>query len=521
MIVPEYAPGQWHAVVGGGIVALLAPTTSPETVRAVWDAAPAAGGLTDQLEVLLRGGISGLQPFALVDVTGGRVHAALRGDVEVEVSGAGGSRVLAAGEVTTWSERVAEGADVMTVRVAGSAPWTVSTALPLAAGVVLAGGVRVALSATAGAGVEQIRADDDAERVGGAAVSSHAEPVDEPEPAEQPEPVLESEPVLEPEPVSEPFQVGEPEPAIETALAQETALPPELAVWATELEDARPQGEPEPDGPAQRDEPALGAETLIVGAPAWLLEPAAEPAPSVAFEAPVDALTAHGHGGAFDAGSPAPSDPFRIDQLRAEVDRVDNADLDRVGLGGVFGSAYAEQASAVVAEAEAAMHAAPAPAGDLLAPDDHDGLTILSSDLVAIRDQLPSWAGDEVPGPFRVVAPEPPAAMRLMLSTGAVVPLDRSVLLGRAPQVLRVTNSELPRLVSVPSPQQDISRTHAEVRMEGEDVLVTDLQSTNGVLVSRQGERARRLHPGEPTLVRPGELVDLGDGVTFTVERGT
>ena len=110
---------------------------------------------------------------------------------------------------------------------------------------------------------------------------------------------------------------------------------------------------------------------------------------------------------------------------------------------------------------------------------------------------------------------------RLVLSTGLVVPLDRAVLLGRAPQVARVSNRELPRLITVPSPQQDISRTHAEVRVEGDHVLVTDLDSTNGVHVARPGEGARRLHPGEPSVVGLDELVDLGDGVTFSLERGS
>jgi len=163
--------------------------------------------------------------------------------------------------------------------------------------------------------------------------------------------------------------------------------------------------------------------------------------------------------------------------------------------------------------------ASPLPVGGA-SLDDHDGLTILSTDLAEIREQLPSWASDEVPGPFRTpVAAAQPA--RLVLSTGLVVPLDRAVLLGRAPQVARVTNRELPRLITVPSPQQDISRTHAEVRVEGEHVVVTDLDSTNGIHVSRSGEGARRLHPGEPSVVGVDEVVDLGDGVTFSVERGS
>ncbi len=151
--------------------------------------------------------------------------------------------------------------------------------------------------------------------------------------------------------------------------------------------------------------------------------------------------------------------------------------------------------------------------------EDHDGLTVLSSDVVALRRQLPEWAGDAVPS-LAVPTPRNPAPAKLVLSTGLVVSLNRPVLLGRAPQVTRVANNEIPRLVTLASPNQDISRTHAEVRMDGEDVVVTDLRSTNGVLLLRQGAGPQRLHPGEPTVVEPGVVVDLGEGATFLVEAG-
>ena len=96
-------------------------------------------------------------------------------------------------------------------------------------------------------------------------------------------------------------------------------------------------------------------------------------------------------------------------------------------------------------------------------------------------------------------------------------------MLRRSPRQLcevRVPDRDLPRLVTLPSPQQDISRTHAEVRADGDDVLVTDLHSTNGTVVTRPGEGARPLAPGQATVIARGEVVDLGDGVSFTVERG-
>lgn len=186
-------------------------------------------------------------------------------------------------------------------------------------------------------------------------------------------------------------------------------------------------------------------------------------------------------------------------------------------------AAAPEQAHAPVRRPEPEPEASPEPEPEpgRVATEDHDGLTVLSTDVVALRRQMPRWAGDEVPGPLAVPdgRSRPPA--KIVLSSGLVVSLNRPVLLGRAPQVSRVSNERMPRLVTVASPNQDISRTHCEVRQDGDDVLVTDLRSTNGVLLLPQGGAPQRLHPGEPTVVEPGVVVDLGEGVTFTVEHGT
>jgi hypothetical protein len=186
-----------------------------------------------------------------------------------------------------------------------------------------------------------------------------------------------------------------------------------------------------------------------------------------------------------------------------------------------------------------AAPAAPALPGPASA-DDHDGLTILSGELASIRQHLPSWAvsqtGDWPSGPVvPTPAPAPgvsgalpvtaaPTAQlpvpRLALSTGALVPVDAVVLIGRAPQADRAPDGSDARLVTVPSPEQDISRTHAEVRLEAGRVLVTDLYSTNGITVATGALPPRRVTAGEPVAVGEGDVVDLGDGVTFTVEPG-
>lgn len=339
--------------------------------------------------------------------------------------------------------------------------------------------------------------------------------------AEEPEPVVaEAEPVAEePEPVPADREPAADEPEPVTAHAEPVTEDPE-----------HPAGEPEP----VVEHPAPVAEDLPHAADLPPAPPAA-PAPDVPplpDLPPLPPVPAPVPGSAAPASLPLePAPAGRADDalalpLTAGTEAAEPDVHDTVLQDGWWQSSPASDPLAAPPAAvdpwapPAAAAAAPAAAQDLLDPadDDHDGMTILSSDLARLRDRLPAWTHDAVPGPFPTPEPTPLPA-RLVLSTGVVVDLDRAVLLGRAPQVSRVTARELPRLVTVPSPNQDISRTHAEVRLEGDHVVVTDLDSTNGVHVSRPGEGVRRLHAGEPSVVATDEVVDLGDGVTFTVER--
>lgn len=152
----------------------------------------------------------------------------------------------------------------------------------------------------------------------------------------------------------------------------------------------------------------------------------------------------------------------------------------------------------------------PAPVPRAAPAADFDEHTILSNNLVQYRAQMET---NVVPAPLALVT-----FPNLVLNTGAKVAVDRTVLIGRAPEAQRVTGRELPRLIAVPSPNNDISRTHVQVRVEGDLVVVTDLNSTNGVILVEPGQTPRRLHPDEPTPVPFFGVVDLGDGVTFTVE---
>jgi FHA domain len=122
---------------------------------------------------------------------------------------------------------------------------------------------------------------------------------------------------------------------------------------------------------------------------------------------------------------------------------------------------------------------------------------------------LTSQTPQFVPGPVLAV---------LRASDGSTAELDRPVLIGRAPSRDR-PDSPAYRLMTVPSPNHDISRTHLEVAASDWQIVVTDLNSTNGTVLIRPGAVDRQqLAPGEPVTVQLGSVMELGDGVSVLID---
>ncbi|MFK4791042.1 FHA domain-containing protein [Microbacterium sp. ZW T5_56] len=111
-----------------------------------------------------------------------------------------------------------------------------------------------------------------------------------------------------------------------------------------------------------------------------------------------------------------------------------------------------------------------------------------------------------------------PGGGRVVLSTGAVLELDRPLIVGRRPRIEQGMSDDIPELITVASPTHDISRNHVEIRRDGEATTVTDLNTTNGTMLLREGDGPLRLHPGEPTMVLSGDVLDIGDDVTLRFE---
>ena len=120
--------------------------------------------------------------------------------------------------------------------------------------------------------------------------------------------------------------------------------------------------------------------------------------------------------------------------------------------------------------------------------------------------------------PVDAVSMPRPVLGILRFSNGIDVELDRSVIVGRAPKAERVSAREIPQLVTVPSPDKDISRNHLEVRIDGWHVLVVDLGSTNGTVVTMPGQPPERLRAGEEQPIVPGTVVTIADEITFVYE---
>ena len=145
---------------------------------------------------------------------------------------------------------------------------------------------------------------------------------------------------------------------------------------------------------------------------------------------------------------------------------------------------------------------------------DHDGQTTVGT---PVADFVRPQAG--IPGQELAPAVVAHPVAKLIFSTGEVVDVDRVILVGRAPEARRFASSDQPHLVTVSSPNHEISSTHLEIRPgAGADhgmAVVTDMGSTNGTVLVQPGLPPEDLQAGIAVSLIPGAILDLGDGVTI------
>ncbi len=105
----------------------------------------------------------------------------------------------------------------------------------------------------------------------------------------------------------------------------------------------------------------------------------------------------------------------------------------------------------------------------------------------------------------------------LAFGNGERVPVDRNVLIGRNPKITGQVD-ELPRILKYDGPGQGLSRTHAEIRIEGGQLVVEDLQSTNGTEVQLPGSKRERIASGRAVAIVYGSVIVFGDELVCDVE---
>ncbi len=109
--------------------------------------------------------------------------------------------------------------------------------------------------------------------------------------------------------------------------------------------------------------------------------------------------------------------------------------------------------------------------------------------------------------PHPVVRPRPTLGF-IVFDDGASFGLDRSYIIGREP-----SNGDKPdaELLVIHDNNDTLSRTHAELRLDGWTVQIVDLGSTNGTYVwDAQNDRWNQLTAGHAIELQSGETVALG-----------
>jgi len=140
--------------------------------------------------------------------------------------------------------------------------------------------------------------------------------------------------------------------------------------------------------------------------------------------------------------------------------------------------------------------------------------TVPDDDTVVRAPAVPEAHRGGAPSAVPAPVPSVPTARRVhALRVGAETRrLDAPVVVGRRPTAPRVPTGAPVVLVVVPSPTGEVSSSHVQVEQVGATVVVTDLRSTNGTVVTMPGRLPVTLRQGESSVALAGTIVDVGDG---------
>jgi hypothetical protein len=565
--VAAYRPGSGTALVAGSCLVLLGPEVSRATATELWPMLDRAMSLEELVEVVLEIGLRKLPTIAIAFRVERETHVLLRGKARgVLESADAGEQQLLDSDARTWKEHTAHGPVRLFLGSDSDGEY-----LPLSSGVVPADALLIGWS-----GAPHLADSDlfmsstptlDEPSAVAVARGDRSDPLAVlPDVAEAVSAVDHVEPTYPDETLTETafeeLSSQEDRPAAPTAVVAPVA---NVHPWESPHAVALPSVSgvdldqdnfddlfgatrlplPVEHAAVRDDEP----EPEFVGAPseaATSIDEPVTPSPISPIEADL------GTGAFLPPSARGPAVPV-IGPPSAE-----GALLIEGVPGGLTGSHTrrpAEASSSVRAQdapmssplsVPATGQVRPIASSDALEFDDGGSMTVSRSTLGKMRNKAvpppPPSSGQTVHGVLCDSGhPNPPAATVcrvcslplelvdavsmprpvlgvLRFSNGVEVELDRPVMIGRAPKAERVSAREIPQLVSLPSPDKDISRNHVEVKLDGWHVIVVDLGSTNGTVVTLPGQSPERLRAQEEQPISPGTVVTIAEEITFVYE---
>ncbi|MDR1078590.1 MAG: FHA domain-containing protein [Propionibacteriaceae bacterium] len=480
----RYRRGEWIALVAPRACLILPGVVAPQELERLWPAVRRGDDLAGLVQALISGpvvSLAALPDFGAVVWAPEGVQVAARGPVRITVQTAQAPVTIDGKKVATWREdTVADplSAVIETPAVAASAGQAESLELPLEAGLVWASRVELGPAQTASSG----DAPEPAPRTGGGLGQTASTGS-----------VPEAGPDLAPDARPEAAAPAPAHPLVIPAGDHFVSGPLESSGLTTVFPSAVDWGR----GDDALD-PASAYQSLV---------PAGAPSYEELFDAPTALSVAEAAAGREEPGAAATVEPSS-----------DSAPAGPGSLGAVWPP-----------------------------DDDHDGMTIASFSPPTGPIAVPAFTTAAPTGPTvlaricpRCGRPNPsrrasclscdaqlsqdavmvprPLLGRIALSNGERYPLDQPVIIGRKPRSPRFSNQDVPRLIAVNGPRQDISRSHLKIALEDWSVMVSDLGSTNGTVLRRAGQPDRRLQAAEQVVAQTGDLYDLGDGVTVSIE---
>lgn len=501
----HYRPGSHWAVIGPTAAVLLVGETSLGLAERVWALlSDRSADVERVLDEMTHDGLAGLPSFVLVEHAAESVRTLVRGTAVAQLRhGTGDSTVTVSGAgFRSWHEEaVADVAEAVLADTRDAPPG--GPLLPVVAGIVAVGELHLRLREASTsrespapappppALAEQPPADPALTLDERAFDHSVAPPAEEPvseaadHPAPEPEPGpvrsgTDDDPERTPPPVEDIYQelvAG----MTRLGTVEDAAVRPSTA----EQDPPDPSGPPAPEPPPADETPE----------PA----PAPVPAPAPARAVPGGLISTVSFSSA--RGPRAPARPPQPDIRPQPVLTEGEPDSGEVTILRLPAGTAAERAVSPTPRA-GWLPAVACPHGHLNPPESQR-CRVCAADLA---DAAKQWVERPVIGRLRFDGPP------------GTIPVTGPMVIGRAPRVDGISGDDVPTMVTVPSADGDVSRSHLRIAVEGWHVLLVDLDATNGTVVTEPNGTSRRLRPGEEKMVLPGSRIVLADTVGFTFE---